>query len=67
MSLREDVKKLALSYENPRRFDHTNQYRPGSDREYNKWTRTDTVGFLISCAMAVGVILLLIGLISLGS
>lgn len=63
----EDVKKLALSYDNPRRFDHTNLFGPGSDWEFNKWTRTDMVGFLISCAMAAGVILLLIGLISLGS
>jgi SSS family solute:Na+ symporter len=63
----EDIRQLELSYAEPSRFDHTNLFGPGSDWEFNKWTRTDAVGFLISCAMAVGVILLLVGLISLGS
>lgn len=62
----EDAKQLALSYKEPSRFDHTNLFGPGSDWEFNKWTKTDTVGFLISCVMAIGVILLLVGLVSLG-
>ena len=63
----EDLKKLAISYEDPRRFDHTNLFGAGSDWEFNKWTKTDSVGFAISCVAAVAVILLLIGLISLGA
>lgn len=63
----EDARQLDLSYANPRRFDHTNLFGPGSDWEFNKWTRTDAVGFAVSCAIAVGVILLLVVLISLGS
>ncbi len=63
----EDLKQLALSYENPGRFDHTNLFGPGSDWEFNKWTRADAVGFLISSLLAFAVILLLVGLISLGS
>jgi solute:Na+ symporter, SSS family len=52
----EDLRQLELSYSDPHRFDHTNLFGPGSDWEFNKWTRTDAVGFLISCAMAIGVI-----------
>jgi len=62
----QDKRQLALSYAEPHRFAHRNLFGPGSDWEFNKWTRTDTVGFAISCAAAVGVILLLVGLVSLG-
>jgi SSS family solute:Na+ symporter len=62
----EDARQLKLSYADPRRFDDRNLFGPGSDWEFNKWTRTDTVGFAISTAAAVGVILLLMGLVSLG-
>ncbi len=63
----EDARRLEGSYADPHRFDHTNLFGPGSDWEFNKWTRTDAVGFLVSCALAAGVILLLVGLISLGA
>jgi len=63
----EDARRLEGSYADPHRFDHTNLFGPRSDWEFNKWTRTDAVGFLVSCALAAGVILLLVGLISLGA
>jgi len=62
----EDARQLELSYANPRRFDDRNLFGPGSDWEFNKWNRTDTVGFLVSCVAAIGVILLLVGVISIG-
>ena len=62
----EDARQLELSYANPRRFDDQNLFGPGSDWEFNKWTRTDAVGFAISTAAAIGVIMLLVGLVSLG-
>ena len=62
----EDARQLELSYADPRRFDERNLFGPGSDWEFNKWNRTDTTGFLISCAAAIGVILLLVGVISIG-
>ncbi len=62
----EDARQLELSYADPRRFDHRNLFGPGSDWEFNKWTRTDAVGFAVSTAVAVAVILLLVGLVSLG-
>jgi len=62
----EDARQLELSYADPRRFDDRNLFGPGADWEFNKWNRTDTVGFLISCAAAIGVILLLVGVISIG-
>ena len=62
----EDARQLALSYADPRRFYDRNLLGPGSDWEFNKWTRTDAVGFAISTFAAIGVILLLVGLVSLG-
>jgi len=62
----EDARQLELSYADPHRFADRNLFGPGSDWEFNKWNRTDTVGFVISCAAAIGVILLLVGVISLG-
>ena len=62
----EDARQLELSYADPRRFDDHNLFGPDSDWEFNKWIRTDAVGFAISSAAAVGVILLLVGLVSLG-
>ena len=62
----EDTRQLELSYADPRRFDDQNMFGPGSDLEFNKWNRTDAVGFLLSCLAAIGVVLLLVGLISLG-
>jgi len=62
----EDTRQLELSYADPRRFDDTNMFGPGSDLEFNKWNKTDAVGFLLSCIAAAAVVLLLVGLISLG-
>ena len=62
----EDTRQLKLSYADPRRFDDQNMFGPGSDLEFNKWNRTDAVGFLLSCLAAAAVVLLLVGLISLG-
>jgi SSS family solute:Na+ symporter len=62
----EDERQLKLSYADPRRFDDQNMFGPGSDLEFNKWNRTDAVGFLLSCLAAAAVVLLLVGLISLG-
>ncbi len=62
----EDLRQLAQSYADPRRFDDRNLLGPGSDWEFNKWTRTDAIGFAVSTAAAVGMISLLVGLVSLG-
>ncbi len=62
----EDLRQLELSYADPRRFDGQNLFGPGSDWEFNRWTRTDAVGFAVSTVAAIGVILLLVGLVSLG-
>jgi len=62
----EDARQLAMSYADPHRFDNQNLFGPGSDWEFNKWTHTDAVGFAVSTLAAIGVILLLVGLVSLG-
>jgi SSS family solute:Na+ symporter len=61
----EDVRQMELSYADPSRFDHC-KLLPKSDWEFDKWTKTDTVGFGISTVVAALVIFFLIGLISIG-
>ena len=61
----EDARQLKLSYTDPSRFDHCKLLLK-SDWEFDKWTKTDTVGFGISTVVAALVIFFLIGLISIG-
>lgn len=62
---REDARQMELSYANPHRFDDCKLF-PQSDWELYKWDKTDTVGFVISAAVAVLVVLFLMGLLSIG-
>jgi Na+/proline symporter len=52
----EDDREVALSYENPHRFDHKKLF-PRSTWEFAKWSRADYIGFL-GCW---GVVVLMIG------
>jgi SSS family solute:Na+ symporter len=52
----DDDRVVALSYDNPHRFDHEKLF-PGSTWEFTKWTRADWLGFM-SCW---GVVALIIG------
>ena len=61
----EDLRQMELSYADPGRFNHRKLF-PKSGWEFDKWTKTDTVGFVISAAVAGLVILFLIGIISIG-
>jgi len=61
----EDARQMKLSYADPRRFDYR-KLLPKSDWEFDKWTKTDTVGFAISTAVAILVVFFLIGLLSIG-
>lgn len=61
----EDVRQMELSYADPSRFDHR-KLLPKSDWEFDRWTKTDTIGFGISTVVAVLVVFFLIGLISIG-
>lgn len=54
----EDDRVVALSYENPHRFDQEKLF-PSSTWEFSKWTRADWLGFM-SCW---GVVVLIIGLL----
>jgi Na+/proline symporter len=40
---------------NPRRFDHTKLF-PGSDWEFTKWDRVDTVGFAACCGISSAIL-----------
>ncbi|MBN2211995.1 MAG: sodium:solute symporter family protein [Sedimentisphaerales bacterium] len=61
----EDARELQLSYAQPDRFNHRKVF-PRSNWEFEKWDRTDTIGFLLAVACVFAVlgflkILLLIG------
>jgi SSS family solute:Na+ symporter len=60
-----DANALALAWANPQALESKKLF-PHSSWEFHKWTRTDMVGFLISCLAAVGVILLLMLVLGLG-
>lgn len=61
----EDVRQMELSYENPSRFDDRKLF-PKSEWEFDKWTKTDTVGFGISALVAALVVLFLMGILAIG-
>jgi hypothetical protein len=50
-----DRAELEKSYANPARFDHLKLF-PKSNWEFCKWTREDTGGFLVSCALTFGIL-----------
>ncbi len=60
-----DVRQMELSYADPSRFDDRKLF-PKSDWEFDKWDRTDTVGFAVSTVVAVLVVLFLIGILAIG-
>lgn len=53
-----DAREVALSLQNPRRYDHLLVF-PGTPFEIYKWTRQDWIGFVLSAA-GVGAVLLFI-------
>jgi solute:Na+ symporter, SSS family len=60
-----DAKEVALSYQNPGRFDHKKLF-PNSNWEFNKWDKVDALGFLGACGIALLVIALLKLAVSIG-
>ena len=65
-TLEEDARRVAESYAHPTRYDHLKLF-PGSNWEFTRWDRTDTLGFLACCAL-VGVVLLVFkGVLMLGA
>ena len=61
----EDDQQMKRSYANPGRFDDR-KLLTNSDWEFEKWDKTDTIGFVISVMVAVLVILFLMGLLIIG-
>jgi len=61
-----DAREMELSYSRPDRYDHKKLF-PGSNWEFDKWTKTDLVGFLLSVLAAIGIIVFLMLLVSIGS
>jgi SSS family solute:Na+ symporter len=53
-----DAKEIALSYQNPHRFDHKKLF-PNSNWEFNKWDKVDGIGFLAAVGVALAIIAML--------
>lgn len=60
-----DAKELTKSYKDTGRFDYMKLF-PGSNWEFDKWSRIDIVGFSLSILIVFGIIGLLILLVSIG-
>jgi len=61
----EDAGAVAASYATPSRFDHCKLF-PGTNWEMTKWTRVDTIGFLICSAVSCAMLGLFWGLLQIG-
>jgi SSS family solute:Na+ symporter len=59
-----DAEEVQKSYADPARFDHLKLF-PRSNWEFCKWTRTDTIGFVVSVCITGGILLFFWGLIQL--
>jgi Na+/proline symporter len=57
-----EVATMEETRRNPTRFDHTKLF-PWSNWEFCKWTKVDTVGFIICSALSGAIVLLFIGLL----
>jgi len=60
-----DDRELQLSYENPRRFDHTLLF-PKTQWQFTKWTRMDSIGFTMCILMIFAILGLLYFFVHLG-
>lgn len=61
-----DVIAMEETRLNPTRFDHT-KLAPWSNWEFCKWTRVDTIGFLICSALSGAIVMLFIGVLKLAA
>jgi solute:Na+ symporter, SSS family len=61
-----DARELAVSFQNPSRFDHEKIFAH-SDWELYKWNRQDWLGFLLSVVMVFAIIGLMFAIVSIGS
>ncbi len=65
-TLEDDEREMALTRDNPTRFNHLKIF-PNSNWEFRKWNREDWVGVIVSCLAVVSVVALLVFIVSLGS
>ena len=65
-TLEEDAREVAASYANVTRYDHQKLF-PKSDWEFTKWDKRDAVGFIACCALVGVVLVVLKGVLVVGS
>ena len=65
-TLEADAREVEVSYASPTRFDHQKLF-PGSSWEFTKWDKHDTLGFIACCALVGVVLLVLKGVLVIGS
>jgi SSS family solute:Na+ symporter len=61
-----DRRELEESYLNPNRFEHMKVF-PNSEWELNRWNKQDILGFLLSCSLMAGVIVVMVLVVSYGA
>ncbi len=61
-----DAREVACSYTNPDRFNHLKLF-PGSNWEFDKWDKVDTIGFLLAVLCLFGILGMLYLVISIGA
>ena len=55
---------MTETHRDPHRFDETKLF-PRSQWEFTRWDRTDTIGFLVCCALSATIVLLFWSLLRL--
>ncbi|MFC1552521.1 sodium:solute symporter [Candidatus Latescibacterota bacterium] len=60
-----DNEEMEKSYASPGRFDHLKLF-PGSNWEFDKWDKVDSIGFTVSVLVALGIVGILVLMISIG-
>jgi solute:Na+ symporter, SSS family len=58
---------MALTRQQPGRFDHTKLFGANSNWEFAKWDRVDAIGFAVCCAISGGIIALFAFLLKIAS
>jgi len=63
----EDLKAVALSYQNPQRMDHLKLFGPNSNWQLRKWNREDAIGFAVNSLVMFVIIACLYFIVNLGA
>ena len=61
-----EIATMEETRRHPTRFDHTKLF-PGTNWEFCKWDKVDTIGFLVCSALSAAIVLLFVFLLKLAA